>query len=409
MKSIIIPLWNAYSFFVTYANIDNVSPEGAPARPSNPLDQWILSEAENLAEKVCAALDSYDLSRAVDPILTFIDLLNNWYIRRSRRRFWRSENDTDKIEAYGTLHDVLKTLITVAAPFMPFTTDAIWQNLRGKDDPESVHLCDYPQAREERRDRSLEFRMAAVQHAVSMGRSLRSQYNIKVRQPLRTAEIVTRNADEKKVLLEMVDMIREELNVKEVAFRDNEEDLVEYEVKANFRVLGKELGKDMKAAAAKIETLSQTEIQSVLEGASLSIDIPAADGGKRTVAITADKLDVRRNEKANLRVLNEGTLTVGLDTEITAELSMEGDIRDLIRGVQNSRKEAGLSVTDRIRLTVHGSDRLKEAWDNFGSTAAAETLALESVWAKVEGQIALEASASAEAGDDTWYVKIERV
>jgi isoleucyl-tRNA synthetase len=403
LKSIIIPLWNAYSFFVTYANIDKVSPEGAPERPANPLDQWILSEAESLKEQVGNALDSYDLSRAVDPIVAFIDLLNNWYIRRSRRRFWRSENDTDKIEAYGTLYDALKTLITVASPFMPFTTDAIWRNLRLKGDPESVHLTDFPLPKTERRDKALEFRMATVRRAVSMGRSLRSQYNIKVRQPLRMAELVTRNSDEKNALLEMTEIIREELNVKDVVFRDNEEDLVEYEVKANFRVLGKELGKDMKAAAARIEALNHAEIQGVLEGAALSLDIETGDGSVRTVVITADKLDIRRNEKANLRVINEGTLTVGLDTEITRELSREGDIRDLIRGVQNNRKEMGFSVTDRIKLTVYGSDKLKEAWDSLSDTAAAETLAIETAWAQVEGQIAME------AGEDSWLVKIERI
>ncbi|MDR1319715.1 MAG: DUF5915 domain-containing protein, partial [Treponema sp.] len=346
----------------------------------------------------------YDLSRAVDPILEFIDLLNNWYIRRSRRRFWRAsvdgsgENDTDKIEAYGTLYAALKTLITVAAPFMPFTTDAIRQNLRAADDPESVHLADFPVPREERRNRDLEFRMAAVRRAVSLGRSLRSQYNIKVRQPLRMVELVTRKAEEKKVLLEMADIIREELNVKEVIFRDNEEDLVEYEVKANFRVLGKELGRDMKAAAARIETLSQAEIRGLLEGAALSIEAAG-----RTVEITADKIDLRRREKANLRVLNEGTLTVGLDTEITGELSREGDIRDLIRGVQNTRKEMNLAVTDRIRLLVFGSDSLKEAWDIFSGMAASETLAAETVWGKTGGQIPLE------AGDETWFVKIEKL
>jgi isoleucyl-tRNA synthetase len=402
MKSIIIPLWNAYSFFVTYANIDQVSPEGASESPANPLDRWILSEAENLTEKVGGALDAYDLTRAVDPILEFIELLNNWYIRRSRRRFWRSENDADKIEAYGVLYDALKTLITTTAPFMPFTTEAIWQNLRTDRDPESVHLADFPKPREKRRDRPLEYRMAAVQHAVSMGRSLRSQYNIKVRQPLRMAELVTRDPEEKKVLLDMVEIIREELNVKEVIFKDNEEDLVEYEVKANFRVLGKELGKDMKAAAAGIESLSHAEIQSVIEGASLSIDIPSADGGTRSVVITADTIDVRRNEKANLRVLNEGTLTVGLDTEITRELSMEGDIRDLVRGVQTGRKDMGLSVTDRVKLTVYGSEKMKEAWKVFGSSAASETLAVETAWAKVDGQIQLETDG------DVWYVKIEK-
>jgi isoleucyl-tRNA synthetase len=406
MKSIIIPLWNAYSFFVTYANIDGIMAGGAPERPGNPLDQWILSEAENLTEKVGSALDAYDLSRAIDPILEFIDLLNNWYIRRSRRRFWRAVEkeggDIDKAEAYGTLYDVLKKMITIAAPFMPFTTDAVWQNLRKKDDPESVHLADFPCPREDRRDRPLEFRMASVQRAVSMGRALRSQYNIKVRQPLRMAELVTRNPDEKSALLEMADIIREELNVKEIVFSDNEEDLVEYEVKANFRVLGKELGKDMKAAEAIIEALSQDEIKSLLEGALLSLDIELEDGRTRAVAITSDKLDIRRNEKANLRILNEGTLTVGLDTEITRELSMEGDIRDLIRGVQNSRKEMGLLVTDRIKLTVFGPEKLKQAWDRLGAQAGEETLATQTVWAKEDGQIPLE------AGEETWMVKIEK-
>jgi isoleucyl-tRNA synthetase len=398
LMSIIIPLWNAYSFYVTYANLDGASPAAAPESPGNPLDRWILSAAENLAEKVGGALDAYDMSRAVDPLLEFIDFLNNWYIRRSRRRFWKSENDADKEEAYATLYAVLKTLITVAAPFIPFITDAIWQNLRLEGEPESVHLADYPVPREERRDRDLEYRMKVVQRAVSMGRSLRSQYNIKVRQPLRMVELVTPSQEEKRVLLEMEDIVREELNVKEVIFRDNEGDLVEYQVKANFRVLGKELGKDMKAAAARIEGLSQREIQGLLEGATLSIDVAG-----RNLDITAEKLDIRRVEKANLKVLNEGTLTIGLDTEITGELSREGDVRDLVRGVQNLRKEMGLEVTDRIRLSLWGSDRLKAAWEDFASFAAGETLAQEVRWGETEGQSPLE------AGDEQWLVKIEKL
>jgi isoleucyl-tRNA synthetase len=400
MKSIIIPLWNAYSFFVTYANIDGAEVSGAPEAPANPLDKWILSEAENLAEKVSAALDAYDLSRAVDPILDFIDLLNNWYIRRSRRRFWKqgsAVSDADKAEAYGALYAVLKTLVTVAAPFMPFTTDAIWRNLRLESDSESVHLAGFPVPSEARRDRELEFKMAAVRHAVSMGRALRSQYNIKVRQPLRMVELVTRSADEKKVLFEMEDIIREELNVKSVMFRDNEEDLVEYEAKANFRVLGKELGKDMKAAAERIQALSQAEIQGLLDGAVLALDVAG-----RTVEITAGKLDIRRNEKANLRVLNEGSLTVALDTEVTEELSREGDVRDLIRGVQNTRKEAALEVTDRIHLCVYGSAALKQAWEFYSDYVAAETLALSMEWGESDGMLEIE------AGDDKWYIKIAK-
>jgi isoleucyl-tRNA synthetase len=412
LKSIILPLWNAYSFYVTYANIDRAEPKGAPENPSNPLDKWILSVAETLVEKVSAALDSYDLSRAVDPVLEFIDFLNNWYIRRSRRRFWRASNrsgasagsgagaetDTDKAQAYACLFDALRTFIAVAAPFMPFVTDAIWQNLRLPGEAESVHLLDFPKVREARRDLELEFKMAAVQHTVSMGRSLRSQYNIKVRQPLSKVELVTRNPAEKAVLLEMAEIIREELNVKNVSFRDNEEDLVEYQARANFRVLGKELGKDMKAAAARIEALSQTEIQGILGGAALSIGVAG-----KAVEITAEKLDIRRIEKAGLRVLNEGTLTVGLDTAVTEELSREGDVRDLVRGVQNLRKEMGLEVTDRIRLSLYGPDRLKAAWETFAGYAAQETLAREVIWERAEN------AAELEAGDEKWLVKIARL
>jgi isoleucyl-tRNA synthetase len=397
MKSIIIPLWNAYSFFVTYANIDKINPSGPPKNPSNPLDQWILSVAETLVEKICSAMDAYDLSRAVDPIVEFIDLLNNWYIRRSRRRFWKSGNDADKTEAYGTLYSALKTLITVACPVMPFITEAIWGNLRNEDECESVHLQDFPVYHEERRNRELEFKMAAVQRAVSMGRALRSQYNIKVRQPLKCVELVTRDAEEKKVLLEMEDIIREELNVKNVVFRDNEEDLVEYQAKANFRVLGKELGKDMKAIAARIEELSQNEIQGLLDGAVLAIE---ASG--RTVEIDASKLDIRRIEKARLKVLNENTLTVGLDTEVSEELAREGDVRDLIRGVQNLRKEKNLDVTDRIVLSLFGSEKLKAAWESFAGYVASETLASQVLWEKTGDMTEIE------AGDENWLAALQK-
>ncbi|MCL2093520.1 MAG: isoleucine--tRNA ligase [Treponema sp.] len=401
LKSILLPLWNAYSFYVTYANIDGIEPK-APEDPSNPLDQWILSLAEALVERCSTALDSYDLAKAVDPIVEFIDLLNNWYIRRSRRRFWKAlgpegSSDRDKAEAYDTLYDVLKTLIIVAAPFMPFTTEAIWGNLRREDESESVHLLDYPQVRAQRRNQDLEFRMATVQKAVSMGRALRSQYNVKGRQPLESLSLVSPQGEERRILTEMEDIIREELNVKKVIFRENEEDLVEYEAKANFRVLGKELGKNMKEGADKIAALSQAEIKEILAGASLSINLEGASG---PLEITLEKLDIRRIEKANLKILNEGTLTVGLDTEISPELLMEGEVRDLVRGVQNLRKDLGLEVTDRIILKLQGPDSLRAAWEAFKDYVADETLSIESTWAQAEDMRDLEGGA--------WRVKIEK-
>ena len=400
LKNIIIPLWNSYSFFVTYANIDKIQPTGHEfdsALPSNPLDRWMLSITQQLIKEVSAALDTYDLSGAIDPIIRFIDELNNWYIRRSRRRFWKSENDGDKKEAYASLYIALKTFSLVAAPIVPFITEEMWQNLKTDSDKSSVHLEDYPKYNSSWRDEALEFKMNTVQKAVSMGRSLRNEFNIKNRQPLESVALVTRNSDEKKVLAEMEDSIREELNVKKVIFHEREDELVEYKAKANFRVLGKELGPLMKKASAKIETLGQSEIQSILDGSKLAIDVEG-----KSVELDSTKVNVERFEKDDLKVLNDGTLTVGLETKITDELRKEGYVRDLIRGIQNQRKESGLDVTDRIKLTLGGDDELKAAYTMFADFVASETLATSASWK--DGFTGTEI----EADDKKWSIAIEK-
>ena len=380
LKTVIIPLWNSYSFYVTYANIDQASPSSAPADPANPLDRWILSETERLIAEVTRELDRYDLVRAIEPIVDFIDVLNNWYIRRSRRRFWRSESDLDKKEAYETLWHVLVTLAKVAAPILPFISEAMYRNLKTEGMPDSVHLADYPTAREESRDLTLELKMTTVRKAVSMGRAIRSMHAIKTRQPLKALHLVTKNPEEKRILLEMEDIIREELNVKEVIFRENEEDLVEYKAKPNYRALGKSLGKDMKAAAEKIEALSMHEISHLLDGATLDIGI-----GGRTLEITRESVEVRRLEKENLKVLNEGSLTVALDPEITEDLKAEGVVRDLVRGIQTLRKDQGLDVTDRIDLFLKPEDpEVQDSVEDYKDYLAAETLAASISWEKRE-------------------------
>ena len=403
LKGILIPLWNSYSFFVTYANIDGVTcslDAFNEKLPSNPLDMWLLSITQKLIKNVTDALDEYDLSKAIDPIVAFIDQLNNWYIRRNRRRFWKSENDSDKKEAYDTLYYALMTFSKVAAPVIPFITESIYTNLRGKSEPESVHLCAYPVYNEKMRDEKIEFKMDTIQKAVSMGRSLRYQYNLKVRQPLKSVELVTRNPEEKKVLLEMEDSIREELNVKKVVFHEREDELVEYKAKANFKTLGKELGPLMKAAANKISELGQESIQSILDGSVLSIDV---DG--KNVELTTDKIIVERIEKANLKVLNDGTITVGLDTEITEELKLEGFVRDLIRGIQNLRKESGLEVSDHINLTLSGDDELKKAYEMFADYISGETLADKTDWASKSD----DKFTAVESEEKIWSIKLAKV
>jgi len=367
-------------------------------KPSNPLDAWLLSITQKMVADVTAALDDYDLSGAIDPIVHFIDELNNWYIRRSRRRFWKSENDNDKAEAYEALYIALKTVAQVAAPVTPFITENMWQNLKVEGDAESVHLTNYPTYNKAWRDEELEFKMDTIQKAVSMGHSLRNQFNLKNRQPLASVALVTRNADERKVLTEMQDVIAEELNVKQVIFHDKEDDLVEYKAKANFRNLGKELGPKMKVAAGIIQTLTNDQIEKIIVGEPVVIDV---DG--QSVNLDAEKVIVERFEKDDMKVLNDGTLTVGLDSKVTEELKLEGYVRDLIRGIQNQRKESGFEVTDRITLTLSGDEKLKSAFESFKDLIANETLSTTINWvASVPNGVEVDAD------DKKWSIAVEK-
>lgn len=370
LKSLLIPLWNAYSFFVTYANIDSFEAKGLiDHTPSNPLDVWILSESEALIKDVSSFLDEYEIQKACGPIVTFIDLLNNWYIRRSRRRFWRSENDRDKLDAYETLYTVIMKLIHVAAPIIPFITEEIYQNLKTESMLESVHLQSYPEYDQALRDYELERKMSLTRKAVTMGRALRASHSLKTRQPLKTLYLVSRDEEERAVLETMREIIAEELNVKQVVFRTDEQDLVTYTAKANFKVLGRALGKNMKEVAGLIEELSMQSISAILDGKKLAL--PYSQG---SIELDEESIVVQRSEKENMKVLNEGALTVGLDSEITEELLLEGMARDIIRSVQNLRKESGLDVTDRIRLSIEGDELIDRVLSSFGEYICSETL-----------------------------------
>jgi isoleucyl-tRNA synthetase len=338
-----------------------------------------------MVQEVTAQLDLYDLQKAVDVFVGFIDLLNNWYIRRSRRRFWRSGGDADKQEAYQSLYAALMKLILVAAPFIPFITEEIYRNLRSRAMPESAHLCDFPVSEEGRRDPALERRMKVTVKAVSMGRSLRTDYSLKTRQPLKALHVVTRDAEERRILQEMEELIRDELNVKSVVFRENEDELVQYKAKANFRALGKALGKDMKAAAARIEALSTADIRTLLAGGSLTLDLAG-----RAFTLAPEGVEIQRIEKEHLHVINEGSLTVALDPTLTPELIQEGVVRDLVRGIQNLRKETGLAVTDRIELSLSGSAAVRAAAERHRDHLLSETLAVSWTWEPAPGAVEIE-------------------
>ncbi|MFA7229784.1 MAG: isoleucine--tRNA ligase [Victivallaceae bacterium] len=375
LRGVMLPIWNAYSFFVTYANVDNWQPKPGskgPENATNPLDRWILSSLAQMVEEIQLEMDNYNLQKAANRFEKFVEDLTNWYIRRSRRRFWKSQNDGDKQDAYETLHYVLLTFAKTAAPFIPFTTEMIYRNLRTAEMPESVHLCDYPAADLERRDVYLEEQMENTMTAVSLGRYLRTQTNLKVRQPLAKAVIVAHDEKVQTMLEETASIIAEELNVKEIAFSRNEEELVHRSAKANFKTLGPKLGKNMKEAAAQIAAFGSLEINNLLLGSSISLTFN--DGS--TQEITADDLLIQREEKAGMTVATEGGITIALNTTITRELEEEGVAREFVSKIQNLRKDSGFEVSDRINLEYKLDSDLKSALTNFRDYICAETLAV---------------------------------
>ncbi|MGL4524554.1 MAG: isoleucine--tRNA ligase [Spirochaetia bacterium] len=400
LKSVIIPFWNAYSFFVTYANIDNFQPTGNISELDHPLDHWIVSSSWRLVMQIDEAMGDGEVHKAIHAIIQFIDELNNWYIRRSRRRFWKSENDEDKLHAYETLFFVLTTLTKVSAPFLPFLSEAIYQNLKLESSPQSVHLCDWPVVPKSARDFLLEDKMALAMQAVAMGHSLRSLHNLKNRLPLQRVYVVSRDSVQRGILSEMSAILAEELNVKQVEIQDNEEQLVTYQAKANYRVLGGILGPDMNVAAQAISHLTQEQIQGILSGAIIMITFDGKTHKK--LEIDQTKVAILREEKENFKAINEGTLTVALDTQITQELLDEGAMRDLVRAIQNLRKTQDLQVSQRIKLWVHGPVDVERVYKEFSNIICDETLTSELLWQHHPSAIAVD------CGDHQAHIMLEK-
>ncbi len=380
LRHLLIPWWNAFSFFVTYARIDGWQPPHpaaakAPRTSDNLLDRWILSALERLNADVVEAMDRYDLQRAVRPFVAFIEDLTNWYIRRSRRRFWKSQNDTDKGFAYATLHEVLLRLSRIAAPFVPFISEAIHRHLRTPDLPESVHLCDYPESDPARRDLALEAQMEEVMRVVELARSVRTQFDLKVRQPLRRMRVVCHDPVRLDRVRALADVLTDELNVREVVFSTHESELADLKAKADFKKLGPRLGPRMKKAADAIRALSAEQIERLLEGGTL--DLPLDDG---PFAITRDDLIVERTPRPGLAVAAAEGFVVALDTALDDELIREGLAREFVNKVQNLRKAADFDIADRIRVAVDGDPAVRAALDAHGDYIASEVLANALDW-----------------------------
>ncbi|HMB00595.1 MAG TPA: class I tRNA ligase family protein, partial [Spirochaetota bacterium] len=371
MKQIILPLWNAFSFFVSYANIDNWQYKNYKYSDlNNALDRWIISYTQTLVEQVTRYMDNYDLQKAVPPLINFIERLTNWYIRRSRRRFWKSENDKDKDQAYFTLYSVLHKLALVLAPFTPFLSEKIYQVLT-KDEQQSVHLQSYPVPESNKKDLDLEEEMDLIENIVSLGRSLRLTHKIKIRQPLKEMTVITKNKSNCQRVKKYTDLIKDELNIKQLSFSENEENYVDFKSKLNFKKLGKKLGPKVKTAASRVRDLDSATIVNFFQKGTIELSV---DGEQ--LLLKDDDIIIERQPKPNKLVANENEITVVLDTALDNELINEGMARDFINKIQKARKDINLHYTDRIAVSCYAAAKLQNAVKAYADYIKKETLAL---------------------------------
>ena len=348
-------LWNVYSFYVLYAEIDEFNPlKYADYKLTNVMDKWIISKLNTLVKEVAEKLDSYDITGAALLIEDFTDQLSNWYVRRNRERYWAQELNDEKIGAYVTLYRVLTTLIKVAAPFTPFMTDEIYQNLvvgLDKNAPESVHLCLWPEVNEKEIDKKLEEEMSLAYKIVKLGRSARNSANIKNRQPLSEMLISIDTLPKY-----YTDIVKEELNVKKIQFGAEMSKYVDFEIKPNLPVLGKEYGKLIPKIREEISKLNQMDLANkVKNGETEYIEIDDTE-----IGLNSENLLVTMQGKEGFAFSGEGEIGVVLETTITEELKEEGYVREVLSKVQNMRKEKGFEVLDRINLYVAGNKELEE-------------------------------------------------
>lgn len=368
-------LYNTYSFFSLYANVDDFdySQPEVPLNERPEIDRWILSALHSLIKGVDKELGNYDPTRAGRLIDNFVnDDLSNWYVRLNRKRFWGKEMSKDKLSAYQTLYSCLETVARLLAPFAPFYSDQLYLDLTkatGRGGEQSVHLAKYPEADESFIDSDLEIRMGMAQKITSMVLALRRKVNIKVRQPLQAIMIPAVDDEQKNHIEAVKDLIKNEVNVKELRFVEGSGVLVK-KVKCNFRTMGKKFGKLMKGIAAAMGNLSQEEISQLQTTGSYELEV---EGQKAVVEAT--DVEIISEDIPGWLVSNEGNLTVALDVELTDELLNEGMARELINRIQNIRKEIGLEITDRINVTLSPDSKVEAALAGFADYIKAQVLA----------------------------------
>ncbi len=376
VRKFLLTLWNTYSFFTVYANIDRFDPDAAkiPLAERPLLDRWLVGELNLLVRRVTEGLEDYDATSSGRAIQDFVDDLSNWYVRRSRRRFWKSESDSDKLAAYQTLHEALVTVAKLLAPYAPFVSEEIYQNLVRSvdaDAPESVHLCAWPEVDAAAIDEGVSFAMAAARRAVEMGRAARNAAAVKTRQPL--AEVVLALPEAEREAVEgLREVVLDELNVKELRFVGDGGELVAYTVKPNLRVLGPKLGKQLgQVQAALREADGAALVAELNESGAATLGLP----GGAELRLTAEELLVETGSPQGYQVESDGERVVALKTELDDALREEGLVRELVHAVQLARKNAGLRIEDTIELALEAPDALRPLVERHAAYLKAETLA----------------------------------
>ncbi len=392
LRQALIPLWNSFVFLSTYAKIYHWKPKNTVPQPKALIDQWLLSISQKLIQDVEKAMDAYQLNQAIPPIIHCIDQLTNWYIRRSRTRFWADVDTPDRQEAFETLRYVLLQLVQVAAPFVPFLTESIYQELKTETDPESVHLCSFPKDQKNLRNVELEQEVEAAQSAVTLGHSLRKEYKIKVRQPLQKAHIISSNQELLSALRKQTHLIADELNVKQIEFHPDETHFVQWSIKPNFPILGKKIGKLMPEAQKQLASLTRTQIQTLIKNQPLSIQI--AD---QKIDLEPSDVQIERKVKTGLAAGNIGDLTLALDLELSEELIEEGLAREMVNKINTMRKEMGFEVTDRIHITMQTTDTVKKCFHKHEAYISGEVLSIETRFENCENGTLWDLN-----GEETW-------
>jgi isoleucyl-tRNA synthetase len=402
-KKFFRPLLETYKFFILYANIDGFdnSEKQIPYAERTELDRWISSRLQTTVEEVIVQLEKYDATKAGKIIQEFIDQdLSNWYIRLSRRRFWKGERGKDKTAAYQTLFEILLTLSKLLAPFCPFLAERLYRRLTHAQDAESVHLVDFPQVDLSAQDKELEEKMSAPRRVVQLGRALRELKELKVRQPLLKIIVVTEDVAVKKHITDFAEIITSELNVKSIEFVTDTGRLVNRKVKPNFKALGPKFGQHVNQIAQIIKTFGENEIDAIVSAGKHMVNV-----GGREFEITKDEVEVLHEEKEGLAVQSDGNLTVALDTHLTPALLEEGIAREFVNRVQNLRKDAGFEVVERIRISFNGSDKLKNALTSQRHYVLNETLATEIDTPVAEGEFTKEV----EIDDENVTISVKRI